>query len=141
MTGWVSPQLRRRIVQRGGYRCSYRLTPQGLSGARLELDHIIPRTAGGQTIEENLCLACVSCNRCKGTQTHARDPETGRRVRLFNPREQPWKRHFTWGTNGREIIGITPCGRATVQALRLNHAEIILARRRWASVGWWPPLE
>lgn len=31
--------------------------------ARPELDHIVPRAAGGRTIAENLVLVCANCNR------------------------------------------------------------------------------
>lgn len=81
MSPRIPPALRRRVAEEAGHRCGYCLTPEGLSGARLELDHILPRAAGGETAEENLWLACAACNRFKGTQTHGRDPETGRRVR------------------------------------------------------------
>lgn len=76
----ISAQLRRQIAEQAGYRCGYCLTPQGLSGARLEIDHIIPQAEGGATEEENLWLACVSCNRFKGARTHAEDPETGQEI-------------------------------------------------------------
>jgi len=105
----------------------------------MEIDHIIPEAKGGETKEENLWLACSSCNEFKGTKTHARDPITERRVRLFNPRMQNWKRHFTWSADGGEIIGLTQSGRATVVALKMNNDEIVRARRLWASVGWHPP--
>ena len=103
------------------------------------IDHIIPEAAGGLTSEENLWLACHSCNEFKGAQTHARDPQTGRRVRLFNPRKHRWRDHFTWSEDGTRVVGLTPCGRAIVVALQLNHEEIVAARRQWVSVGWWPP--
>ena len=141
MTLRVSARLRQQIAEQAGYRCGYCLTPQGLSGALLELDHIIPKAKGGLTEEENLWLACVSCNRFKGARTHAEDPETGRRIRLFNPRKQRWSEHFAWSPEGTQILGLTPCGRATVEALRLNREEIVRARRRWVSAGWWPPVE
>ena len=137
----IPPELRRKIAEEAGYRCGYCLTPEGLSGARLEIDHLLPRAAGGETVEENLWLACAGCNRFKGAQTHGRDPKTGRKVRLFNPRRQRWADHFLWSPDGTRILGRTPCGRATVEALRLNRPELILARRLWRSVGWWPPVE
>jgi hypothetical protein len=105
------------------------------------IDPIRPEAAGGLTREDNLCLACHACNEFKGAQTHARDPQTGRRVRLFNPRTQRWPEHFAWSQDGTRIMGLTPCGRATVVALQLNHEEIVHARRLWASVDWWPPEE
>jgi hypothetical protein len=103
------------------------------------VEHIVPEAAAGPTVEENLWLACVHCNQFKADRTHAEDPLTDEVVALFNPRTQVWKEHFTWSENGTEIIGLTPCGRATVVALRLNRELAVLARRLWVSVGWWPP--
>ena len=105
----------------------------------MELDHIIPEVTGGQTTKENLCLACISCNRSKRAQTQAVDPVSGQVVPLFNPRKQQWKEHFAWSEDGTRIIGLTPCGRATVVALKMNNADIVRARRRWVTVDWWPP--
>ena len=49
--------------------------------------------------------------------------------------------HFSWSMDGTEVIGLTPCGRATIAALQLNHAELVAARWLWVQVGWWPPDE
>jgi len=87
----------------------------------------------------NLRLACAWCNSFKGAKTHAPDPETGQEAPLFNPRTQRWSEHFRWSDDGAEIIGLTPTGRATVQALQLNNAFIVPARRRWVLAGWHPP--
>ena len=103
------------------YRCGYCQTQQIAVNFLLELEHIIPTAAGGSDDEENLWLSCTACNRYKGTQVKARDPMTRRLVRLFNPRRQKWGHHFQWSKDGTEIIGLTACGRATVEALRLNH--------------------
>jgi len=83
--------------------------------------------------------ACLFCTSYKGAQTHARDPETKRRVRLFNPRRQRWSDHFRWGEDGTEVLGKTPCGRATIEALQLNNVIAITVRAEWVSVGWHPP--
>jgi len=122
-----------------GQRCGYCLTPQAITGASLEIEHIIPEGAGGLTEESNLWLACTSCNRYKGTRTQGIDPASGEHVSLFNPRNQRWREHFVWSEDGTEIIGLSPCGRATVEALRLNNPEIIGARSLWVQSGWWPP--
>ena len=135
----VSPRLRQRITEQADYRCGHCLTSQKITGARMEIDHIIPESVGGGTTEDNLWLACSSCNEFKGAKTHTQDPVTGRRVHLFNPRKQRWRVHFTWSEDGTEIIGLTACGRATVIALQMNHKDIVRARKRWVSVGWWPP--
>lgn len=137
----IPTALRARVSKQAGFGCGYCLTPQKISGARLVIDHIIPEAKGGLTTEKNLWLACHACNEFKGAQTHARDPVTCRRVHLFNPRKQRWKDHFTWSEDGTRIIGLTPSGRATIIALRLNHEEIVYARQQWVGVGWWPPLD
>jgi len=103
------------------------------------VDHIIPEAAGGQTVWENLCVACHSCNEFKGAQVEAQDPLTGKRVPLFHPRRQLWSEHFYWSEDGSHIVGPTSAGRATVAALNMNHPAIVEARRRWAGVGWHPP--
>jgi 5-methylcytosine-specific restriction endonuclease McrA len=41
--------------------------------------------------------------------------------------------------DGTHILGRTPCGRATVLALRLNNMIAVTVRRQWTSVGWHPP--
>lgn len=41
--------------------------------------------------------------------------------------------------DGTEVIGITPIGRVTVNALNLNEEIIVVTRRLWVSVGWFPP--
>lgn len=106
----------------------------------MTIDHIMPKSKGGALLDEgNLCLACERCNVYKSNQTHARDPQTGRRVPLFHPRRQRWARHFRWSEDGAHIVGLTACGRATVDALQMNHPEIVRARRNWVAVGWHPP--
>jgi len=108
----ISASLRRRVSAQSGFRCGYCLTPEMISGARMVLDHIIPQAAGGLTTEENLWLACHSCNEFKGAQVQGRD-RGGRRVRIFDPRRQRWRDHFAWGRDGTRIISLSSCGEAT----------------------------
>lgn len=142
MTGAYIPiPLRQQVLADFGRQCAYCHTLTSITGARLVFDHILPEAAGGATVRENLCPACHSCNEFKGTKTSVEDPITGEKVTLFNPREQSWRVHFQWNRDGGEIIGRTPIGRATVIALNMNHPDIVDARRRWALVGWHPPVE
>jgi len=134
----VSAKLRSRLAVQAGNRCGYCQAEEKFIGMPLHVEHIIPRIAGGSSNEKNLWLACPSCNLHKGTRTHARDPLTGRRVRLFNPRKQYWKRHFEWAEDGTIILGRTACGRATVDALQMNNSLLVAARRRWRLDGWNP---
>lgn len=135
----VPAALGRRLTLQAKSRCGYCLTSERLTGIRLTVDHIIPVAAGGLTEENNLWLACRSCNEFKGVQTEATDPQTGVMVALFNPRTQSWHEHFAWSPDGTMIVGLTACGRVTVVALQLNHDSIVEARRQWVKVGWHPP--
>ena len=129
----------RHWLQTLGERCEYCGTSEWVTGIPLEVDHIRPRSRRGKTSRSNLCRACSSCNTYKGDQTRGLDPITNKRVSLFNPRRQRWADHFQWSEDGTQIIGLTPCGRATVETLKMNHLQIVRARRLWVSVGWHPP--
>ena len=107
----------------------------------MEIEHLIALAAGGTDDEENLWLSCRRCNRFKGILTQAIDSLSKQFVNLFNPRLQQWSEHFRWSEDGTQIIGLTECGRATAEALKLNNPEITVTRRLWVSVGWWPPVE
>ena len=70
----------------------------------------------------------------------APDPATGQTTRLFNPRTQVWSEHFRWSEDGLRIVGLTPCGRATVAALHLSDdPDAITVRSFWVLAGWHPP--
>jgi hypothetical protein len=105
----------------------------------LEIEHIIPKASGGSDEEANLWLACRLCNCFKSDQIRAVDPQTGQATALFNPRSQIWREHFAWSDDGTQILGRSPCGRATVAALRLNNLVAITVRRYWVQAGWRPP--
>jgi hypothetical protein len=105
----------------------------------MHTEHIIPKSRGGGSEEGNLWLSCAWCNSFKGTKVEANDPLTGTEVELFNPRTQDWFDNFAWNGDGVRIIGITPTGRATVDALKLNNPYIVPARRLWVLAGWHPP--
>ncbi|HLE29615.1 MAG TPA: HNH endonuclease [Anaerolineales bacterium] len=140
-SAYVSAKLRRQVREDAGTRCGYCRSSEALTGAPLHIDHILPIALGGQTIRENLWLACYRCNEFKGDRTHAVDPETNETVALFNPRTQGWREHFDWSMDGTRIVGQTPCSRATVVALRLNNDYMVEARRYWVEAGWHPPEE
>src|SRR5262249_242846 len=127
----VSRRLRERVARTAAHACGYCRTPERIAGFRLNIDHIIPQAPGAPTAEENLWLACHACNGFKGTRVQGRDPVTGKRVRLWNPRRQKWHDHFRWSNDGTQIVGLTPCGRATVVVLQLNRPELVAARSLW----------
>src|ERR671925_53472 len=53
---------RRALFARDGWRCVY----CGTSGGRLTLDHVVPRSRGGESVWENVVTACAPCNLRKG---------------------------------------------------------------------------
>jgi hypothetical protein len=137
----ISEAVRVRVRASAQDRCGYCQSLQKYVLGILEIEHIIPKAAGGSDEEENLWLACRLCNSYKGIQTQGQDPESDRNVKLFNPRFQQWTRHFTWINNGTHIEGITACVRATVIAMQLNNPYAVPVRQAWISAGWHPPTE
>lgn len=55
----ISKALRRQVTERAGGRCKYCQTLLAIV-VEMEVDHIIPTSAGGRTALDNLCLACVA---------------------------------------------------------------------------------
>jgi hypothetical protein len=136
----ISKALRELVTQRAGGLCEYCQTAQAIV-IEMEIDHIFPASAGGQTVENNLCLTCAGCNSFKHDAQFAVDPETNQPVTLFNPRIENWDEHFTWDTNGTILVGITTTGRATVARLKINREMAVKARARWVKAGWHPPVK
>lgn len=135
----VPDSLRRRLrTDVAEPRCAYCHSAEKLLGIPLEADHIIPETAGAKTDLSNLCLCCRSCNSYKWKRTHARDPQSGRRTRLFHPRQHVWEDNFAWSEDGVRIIGISAIGRATVDALKMNNELITKLRELWVVFGFHP---
>ncbi len=133
----IAEKLKRKIRRQAENRCGYCLLPQSLNPSLLEIEHILPTAKGGTDDEENLWLSCRLCNGYKGIQTEAIDSKTGKRVLLFNPRTNNWNEHFKW--SDEKIAGKTACGRATIQALKLNNEIILPVRKKWITAGWFPP--
>jgi|SRR6185436_20296038 len=87
---------------------------QILIGQAFHIDHIVPQSADGEAVSDNLCLACPHCNIAKRNRTEAQDPRTRREVPLFNPRTYRWFEHFRWSADWTRLIG----------------------RRRWVGPQW-----
>lgn len=128
--------LRRLVIQRAGHRCEYCKLSQEGQEATFHIDHIIPVAAGGETVAENLALACVSCSLRKAARQTAVDPQSGQEVALYNPRRDVWHEHFQW--DGVHLVGLTATGRATVEALKMNRVLILAIRREEEAAGRHP---
>jgi hypothetical protein len=133
----IPAHLQRLVQRRAGGRCEYCGLAQEGQEARFHIDHVVPLARGGATIEDNLALACVSCSLRKAARQTAVDPHTGRAAALFNPRVDRWQSHFRW--QGERVVGLTPTGRATVKALKMNRLLILAIRREEKLRGRHPP--
>lgn len=133
----VPAALRREVHQRALGCCEYCLLCEEDAFFPHEPDHVIALKHGGRTEADNLALACLECNRHKGSDLSSIDPRTGDLTPLFHPRTQGWDEHFEV-RDGR-IVGTTPVGRVTVALLRFNDPARIEARRELASQRRWPP--
>lgn len=92
---------RRNIFARDGNRCQY--CGKRFITSELSLDHVKPRSQGGDTTWDNIVCCCVKCNVRKGGRTPdeahmhlIRPPVKPKRspqltVKLGNPKYESWK--------------------------------------------------
>ena len=125
----IGTPLRGDVASRANERCEYCQYPEQFSPSSFEVEHIVPRSAGGLTEFNNLALACSHCNAHKATRQTGIDPLIGTDVRLYNPRIDNWTVHFHLNRETGEIEGQTPIGRTTVTVLQMNVEQPIRARR------------
>ena len=139
MSAYIPVDLQRQIRDCFANCCAYCRSAEHLSVAIFEIEHILPRSAGGSTVFENTCLACPTCNRFKADRVAAADPATGNEVPLFHPQREAWTDHFEWNEDASEIVALTPVGRVTIAALRMNRSQLIRVRRMWVAMSEHPP--
>lgn len=137
----VPNAIRRIVAARARNYCEYCRCPGQFATESFTVEHTKPRQAGGETTLENLAWSCFGCNSHKHTKTHGTDLETGQQEPLYNPRQQSWNEHFSWSNDFTQVIGKTPCGRTTVEALRLNRAGVVNLRRLLVMARLHPPEE
>lgn len=127
MSSRISSELRQVIASRANNVCEYCLLAEEDAYFRFQIEHIISRKHGGSSELENLALACVFCNRYKGSDIASLKPETDKLVRFYNPRVDRWREHFH--LDGFFIKSLTDIGEATVRILQMNHEDRILERQ------------
>jgi 5-methylcytosine-specific restriction endonuclease McrA len=76
---------RRNIYQHYGYKCAY--CGRKFTSHELNLDHVIPRSRGGETGWKNIVTACIECNSRKRDRT----PEEAGMHLLIKPTKPTWK--------------------------------------------------
>ena len=94
------PEAYRQLVAaRAGGVCEYCRLLQAATGVTFHIEHLVPRSLGGQTVMSNLALSCPGCNLAKADRTTGQN-QSGKTHPLINPRDyQPfllgWHLHFT----------------------------------------------
>ena len=85
---------RANIYLRDHYRCQY----CGHKGSKSELniDHLVPRSRGGESTWDNVVVACIPCNRRKGNRL----PEEAGMRPDNHPRRPRWHPGLSASTNG-----------------------------------------
>jgi 5-methylcytosine-specific restriction endonuclease McrA len=123
----MDPALRELVRRRARDRCEYcHIHQEDEPFFRFQIEHVVPRQHGGQTVESNLALACRSCNLHKGPNLTGIDPATGNIVPLLDPRRQDWGDHFA--VRDAFVVGLTATGRTTAQVLAMNAPSRIRLR-------------
>ena len=78
---------RRGILKRDKFLCAY------CGKAASTIDHILPRSRGGEDSWMNLVAACLKCNNVKDDMT----PKEARMKLLFEPRVPKFAEVYAWG--------------------------------------------
>lgn len=136
---YVTVDVQRQVIERANRRCEYCKSAMDYAAQSFVMEHIVPIAAGGETALNNLALACGGCNGHKHTKRMGSDPVSQIQVSLFHPRHQSWDEHFAWSADFLQVVGLTPAGRATVNALSLNRPGIVNMRRLLLLAGLHPP--
>jgi hypothetical protein len=118
--------------------CEYCGSQEAYSPDPFSVEHILPIAKGGTHALSNLAYACQGCNNRKYVHTEAIDPLTGELVALYHPRRDRWAEHFIWNEDYTRMLGLSPTGRATVEALALNHTGVVNLRRLLHERGLYP---
>ena len=137
----VTAQQKKVVAERANGCCEYCRNQVRFAIQPFSIEHIIPRSAGGETVLDNLALSCQGCNNHKYNKIEGRDPVSGEVVPLYHPRKQRWSEHFAWNGELTRIIGLTPTGRSTVEVLQLNPEGVVNLRRVLYGMGEHPPVE
>jgi len=135
-SGQVTAEMRRIVAARANFVCEYCLMAEEDGYFRFQVEHVISRKHGGSSDLENLALACVYCNRHKGSDIASLTPETGELIRFYNPRVDRWREHFR--LDGVLIEPLTEIGEATIRILQMNHEDRILERQVLSRRGRYP---
>ena len=132
----ISASLRTAVHERAHSCCEYCRIGDFDPFFPHEVDHIIALQHGGRSDLHNLALACMQCNRAKGTNFTSFDPETRRQTPLFDPRRDQWSDHFR--LDGPRLVALTAIGRTTLKLLNIGDEDREQTRRLLWQDGRYP---
>lgn len=135
----IPAELKQAVIERAQGRCEYCQCRADHATETFAVEHIVPLSRGGKTELSNLALACSGCNGHKYNRIVALDPLTHEMMTLFHPRRERWQEHFGWNEEYTHDIGLTPTGRATVEALQINRSAVVNIREMLYAAGKHPP--
>jgi hypothetical protein len=136
---YYTTQERQIIRERAFERCEYCQCPEDFASQPFQIEHIVPVSLNGESVLENLAYSCGGCNGHKYNKIEAPDPADNKLAPLYNPRRDAWIDHFGWNEDYSLVIGLTPTGRATVEALNLNRRGVTNIRQMLRNAGKHPP--
>lgn len=126
MSQYIPENLRRLVAERAERRCGYCRIREEDSFLGFQVDHIISLKHDGPTELENLAWSCFTCNNNKGSDIGTVLLPDKLFIRLFNPREDVWSKHFKL-ENGM-FHANSKIGEATIKVLKLNSVERVIER-------------
>lgn len=116
--------------------CEYCLIAEEDSFYRHQIEHIISLKHDGDSDRSNLALACVFCNRNKGSDVGTFSGIDRTFTRFYNPRTDSWNEHFK--LEGILIAGLTDIGEGTARILRFNGDDRLAERKILLERGRYP---
>ena len=122
----VSSELRRKVRDRANLICEYCLLAEEDSYYGHQIEHIVSLKHGGSSDLDNLALACIFCNRNKGTDLGSIVTGTSNLVRFYNPRTDIWAEHFR--LEGVMIKPLTEIAVVTARIFQFNNEDRKLER-------------
>ena len=114
--------VRETIRQSYNYHCGYCGVSETDLGAKMTIDHFLPRKYGGDDTVDNLVYSCHACNEFKG-EYWGIEPD----LILLLPRVEVIGEHFQVNEDGM-LQAITDRGANHIKVLQLNRVELIAHR-------------
>ena len=115
--------LREAVRTRYHFRCGYCGVSETHVGAKMTVDHFLPRNQNGDDCADNLIYSCHACNEFKGEYWR-----TEPNLRLLHPSLDNVTEHFR-EQDDHLLHALTERGANHIRTLHLNRVELIAHRR------------